>query len=96
MPRAIIKSGTMLHDNACLPAAAHNTESLLHLNFILKRSPQSPDLFPSDHQLFGALRDTLRGRHFTSDPEEIEAVHAWLVTQPETSFSVGIHKFVDC
>jgi hypothetical protein len=46
----------------------------------------SPDLTSSDYHLFGPLKDTLRGCHFASDHEVKEVVHAWLVTQPETSF----------
>jgi hypothetical protein len=82
MPRAIMKSDTVLHNNACLHTAAHTTESLHQLNFVLKHSPHSPDLAPSNYQLFGPLRDTLRGCHFVTYHEVKAAVHAWLVTQP--------------
>jgi hypothetical protein len=91
MPRAIIKSDKMLHDNTHLHTAAFTAESLCQLNFVLKHSPHSPDLTPLDYHLFRPLKDTLRGCHFYSD-HEVKEVHVWLVTQPETSFSVGIQK----
>jgi hypothetical protein len=77
----------LLHHNA----HPHTAEILCQLNFILKHSPHSPDLVtPSDCHLFGPFRDTLRGYNFISDHEVKEAVHVWLVIQPETFFPVGI------
>ena len=52
----------------------------------------SPDLAPSDYNLFGPLEETLRGRRFTSDQEVKEAVHAWLAAQPKTSFFGEHHE----
>jgi hypothetical protein len=53
------------------------------LNFeVLEHPPDSPDLAPSDYHLFGPLKDALRGRHFASDEDVKEVVHAWLVAQP--------------
>jgi hypothetical protein len=86
----------MLLDNACLHTAAHTIECLHQRNFeVLKHPLYGPDLAPY-HHLFGPFSDTLGCRHFTSDQEVKEAVHAWLVIQPETFFSVGLQKLVDC
>jgi hypothetical protein len=43
-----------------------------------------PNLTPSDYHLFDPLKDALRGRHFTSDEEVMEAVHEWLAAQSKT------------
>lgn len=42
------------------------------------------------------LKDCLRGRHFTSDQQVKEVVHAWPVSQPKTFFVVakGVQKLV--
>jgi hypothetical protein len=58
------------------------------LNFeVLEHPPDSPDLAPSDYHLFGPLKDALRGRHFASDEDVKEVVHAWLVAQPHNFLS---------
>jgi len=36
---------------------------------ILPHRLNVPDLTPSDYQIFGPLKDTLRGRRFTDDDE---------------------------
>jgi hypothetical protein len=70
----------MLHDNARQQTPAHSVESLRQVTFqVLKHSPYSPDLAPSDYHSFGPFKDTLRGRHFGSDYDVKEAAHAWLV-----------------
>jgi hypothetical protein len=56
--------------------------------------PCSPDLAPSDYNLFGALKEALRGRRFTSDQDVKEAAHAWLAAQPKTFFSEVIKMLV--
>jgi histone-lysine N-methyltransferase SETMAR len=60
----------------------------------MAHSGYSPNLTPSDYHLFGQLRESLRGRQFTSDQEVEEAVHALLPAQPKTFFSEGIRKLV--
>ena len=57
---------------------------------ILPHPPYSPDLAPSDYHLFGNLKKTLRGRHFTSDDELICAVESWFQGQNEEFFREGI------
>jgi hypothetical protein len=87
----------LLHDNARPHITAHTIESLLQLNSeVLKHPLYGPDLAPSDYRLFGPLKDTLEGHHFTSDLEVKETVHKWLVTQPKTFFSYVIQKLLDC
>jgi len=86
-----------LHDNARPHTADYTVETLHKLKFeVLARPPYRPDLAPSDYQLFGPLKEALRGRRFTSDQELKEAALAWLAAYPKTIFfsSEGIKKFV--
>jgi hypothetical protein len=53
---------------------------------VLKHRPYNPDLVASDCDLFGSLKDSLRGSHFANDKEVKEAVNAWLATQPKAFF----------
>jgi hypothetical protein len=41
-------------------------------------------------QLFGPMKESLRGRRFPSDKEVIDAVQNWLKTQPRKLFPDGI------
>jgi hypothetical protein len=50
---------------------------------VLKHPPHNPDLLAPGYDLFGPLKDALRGRHFSIDQDVKEAVHAWLATQPK-------------
>jgi len=47
--------------------------------------------------LFGPLKEALRGRRFSCDDDDDDvkaAVHEWLRAQPKTSFADGIKKLV--
>jgi histone-lysine N-methyltransferase SETMAR len=94
--RELLSKGVaLLHDSARPHTAAHTVETLRHLNMdVLEHPPYSPYLAPSDYHFSGPLKDALRGRHFASDQELKEVVHAWLVTQPKTFYSEGIQKLV--
>jgi histone-lysine N-methyltransferase SETMAR len=81
--RGLLSKGVaLLHDNARPHTAAQTVETLRHWNFeVLEHPPYSPGLAASDYHLFGPLKDASRGRHFATDQELKEVVHAWLVTQ---------------
>ena len=57
-------------------------------------SPYLPDLAPSDFHLFGPLKESLRGRHFSSDEEVKTAVRKWLKTQTVEFYNEGIYTLV--
>jgi hypothetical protein len=44
---------------------------------VLKHSPYSPDLQPSDFHLFGPMKEQLWGQKFADD-KVMEAVQIWL------------------
>jgi hypothetical protein len=61
---------SVLQDNASPQTAAHTVESFSQLNFELLKHPlYICDLAPCDCHLFCALKDALRGCHFTSEQE---------------------------
>ena len=63
---------------------------------MLQYSVYSPDLAPSDYNLFGSLKDDLQGCQFFTDEAARKAVHKWLHDQPKTFFFDRIYKLVDC
>ncbi|GFW98232.1 histone-lysine N-methyltransferase SETMAR [Trichonephila clavipes] len=82
-----------LHDNA-RPHTANVTKTLLR-GFgwdVFDHPPYSPDLAPSDFQLFLHLKSFLAGKHFNNDKELKENVSNWLKTQAVTFYEEGIEK----
>ena len=68
-----------MHDNAPAHQAFATQKKLTYLGFqCLDHPPDSPDLAPSDCQLFPGLKKQLKGRHFLSDAEVIAAADSWL------------------
>jgi transposase len=64
--------GLLLHHNKAKPHTAQATqESIQKLQWeLLELPPYSPDLVPSDFQLFGLLKKHLSGKRFADDEEE--------------------------
>ena len=60
----------------------------------ISQPPYSPDLARFDLYLFGPLKESLRGRHFSSDKEVKTAVRKWLKTQPVEFFNKEICELV--
>ena len=56
--------------------------------------PYSPDLTPSDFYLFRPLKESLRGRHFSSDEEVKTFARKWLKTQPVQFYNEEICALV--
>jgi len=76
-----------LHNNAPPPWALATQKKLAYLGFQCLDHPlYSPDLAPSDYNLFPGLKKQLKGRHFSSDMEVIAAVETWLDGQPSEFF----------
>ena len=55
----------ILHDNARPHAARLTSEAIAKMGWEVPPHPSySPDLAPSDHQLFGFVKDQLRGQRY--------------------------------
>ena len=59
----------------------------------LDHPPYSPNLAPSDYNLFPGLKKQLKGRHFSSDADVIAAAENWLDEQLSDFFLSGLKKF---
>jgi histone-lysine N-methyltransferase SETMAR len=69
----------LLHDNARPLAAARTQATLQELGWeVFEHPAYSPDLAPSDFQLFPKLKKLLGGRRFKSDEEVKDTVKEWL------------------
>ena len=69
------------HDNA-RPHAASTHEVISSFDWTtISHSPYLPELTLSDFHLFGPLKESLRGWHFSSDEEVKTAVRKWLKTK---------------
>ena len=66
----VTKAVLFLHDNAPADRTLATQKKLAYLGYqSLDHTPYSPDLAPSDYQLFPELKNQLKGRHFSSDAE---------------------------
>ena len=82
----VTKGVVFLHENAPSHRALATQKRLAYLDFqCLDHLPYSPVLAPSDYHLFRGLKKQLKGRHFSSDAEAIDAA--------ETSLDVQISEF---
>ena len=79
------------HDNARLHTSLKTHEVISSFGWTtISHTPYLPDLAPSDSHLFGPLKESLRGRHFSSDEEIKTAVRKWLKMQPVEFYNKGI------
>jgi histone-lysine N-methyltransferase SETMAR len=84
------------HDNARPHCSAQTQDAMPSLKFTaVPHPPYSPDLAPSDFWLFPKLKETLKGKHFSSDAKVEAAVRKWIGRQPETFFMDGIKKWIE-
>jgi histone-lysine N-methyltransferase SETMAR len=91
------KSADMLiqHDNVRPHTSLRTHKAIAKFGWtVLSHLPYSPDLAPSVFNLFGPLKDALRGTRFEDDEGVIRAVRTWL-REPETSwYSEGMHALI--
>ena len=83
----------MLQDNAPSHTAHVAKAAMERCGFeLLPHAPYSPDLAPSDYYLFPLLKEQLRGKHFGSDDEVVNAVEQWINEQERSFFLNGLKK----
>ena len=84
------------HDNARPHTSLKTCEAISSFGWTTISHPPSPDLAPSDFHLFGPLKESLRGRHFSGNKEVKTAVHVrkWLKRQPVEFYKKGICELV--
>jgi histone-lysine N-methyltransferase SETMAR len=68
-----------LHDNAPAHRAFATRKKQAYLGYqCLDHPPYSPDLAPSDYQMFPGLKKQLTDGNFSSETEVIAAAESWL------------------
>jgi histone-lysine N-methyltransferase SETMAR len=76
-----------LHENAHPHTANQTGETVNELGYeLMEHPPYSPDLAPSGSNMFGSVKEALRGMKFLSAEEVIGEVQDCLKTQPKTLF----------
>jgi len=69
--------GSLVLARQC-PGSPGTQKKLAYLGFqCLDHPTYSPDLALSDYHLFPGLKKQLKGRHFSSDAEDIAAAETW-------------------
>ena len=87
------KGVLFLHDNAPAHRALATQKKLAYMGFhCLDHPTYSPDLAPSDYNLFPGLKKQLKGHHFSSNAEVISAAEIWLDGQHSEFFLSGLQK----
>ena len=81
------------HDNA-LPHVAIPVKNYLENSEweVSPHLPYSPDLVPSDYDLFRSMQNTLTGIRFTSEQSIKNWLDLFLAAKPAQFFWDGIHK----
>jgi histone-lysine N-methyltransferase SETMAR len=89
-PGLLTKKMLLLHDNARPHCANQTTAMLWSFKWEVLHCPTySPDLAPSDFQLFGPLKHHLSGERFPDNDAVERAVRAWLRQQPKEFYAAG-------
>jgi histone-lysine N-methyltransferase SETMAR len=90
--------GVMLPHDIARPhtSTAARTQALLEdSNWeLFDHPPYSPDLAPSDYDLFTYLKNWLGSQRFNSNEELMEGVKTWLRSQAADFFDTGIQKLI--
>ena len=69
-------------------------QQFLRDNFeVIPHAPYSPDLAPSDFWLFPTMKDTLRGRTFTSRAAIASAIFQWSNKTPREAFAAAMQSW---
>ena len=64
-PAMVNRKGPILHNNAQLHVAQPTFQKLSELGYkVLPHPPYSPDLLPTNYQIFTHLNNFLQGKHF--------------------------------
>jgi histone-lysine N-methyltransferase SETMAR len=81
----------LLHDNVHPHTAVRTKQLLEHLNWeLFDHSPYSPDLAPSDDQLFTYLKNWLRSQRFNNNKKLMDRVKTWVSSEAADFFDTSI------
>jgi histone-lysine N-methyltransferase SETMAR len=91
-----LSRGILLHHDNAIPHTTRATQKRLQVihGELLKYSPYSPDLAPSDFHLFGLLGNNLGGKGFADDKEVEKEMGKWLKQESEDFCTSGFDALV--
>ena len=87
----------MQHSNTGPHASLKTIEHAVNLGWtVLPHPPYSPDLAPSDFQLFGLMKNGLHGQHFPSTETVTAAVKQWVISNGADFYECSMQDLVLC
>ena len=85
----------LLQDNVRPHSAAQTQDLITSFKWEqMDHAPYSPDLVPSDFQLFLHLKEFLGGKRFDDDDDLKDAVQKWLTSQAAAFYEEGTQNLV--
>jgi transposase len=85
----------LLHDNAWQHTVGIASQELIKFGWeVLERPPYSPDLLLCNFHVFGELKKSLKGQHFSSDNEIQEVVMDTLRQLLQSFYKDTINRLV--
>jgi histone-lysine N-methyltransferase SETMAR len=95
-PHLVNIKGVVFHQDNARPHVSKMTQQKIkELNWkILDHPPYSPDLAPSDYNLFRSLQNHLNNKKFERFEEVNDAIPAYFESKPRSFCKAGIEKLV--
>ena len=94
-PSLPIDNVLLLHNNARPHTSTRTREKITSFGWTtLPHPPYSPDLALSDYHLFGTMKESLKGKRYSSDEEVKSLVKKWLKEQSTELYGAGIHALI--
>jgi histone-lysine N-methyltransferase SETMAR len=91
----LTKGVVLFHDNARPHTAARKNALIKLFNWeFFDHAPYSPDLVPSDYQLFTNMKVWLATQLFHTNEELMDGVNNWLLNLAAPLFDEGLQKLV--
>jgi hypothetical protein len=90
-----MKDVLLLHDNARPHTNWRTREAIAKMGWTALPHPaHSPDMAPSDYDLFGPVKDALRGRHFADDNELNQSFRDVLRNRGREFYNTGVQRLI--
>ena len=87
-------AAVLFHQDNAPPHRAARVHQFFDNNFeVVPHAQHSPDLEPSDFCLFPTMKDTLRGRTFSSSSALATAIFQWSERTPKEAFAAAMQSW---
>ena len=92
-PALVNRKGPILHNNAQLHVAQPTFQKLSERGYkVLPHPPYSPDLLPTNYQIFTHLNNFLQGKHFHNQEEAENSFQEFDESRNMDFYATGINK----